>query len=994
MIHISKKLQGLLLSTLVASASISAALYEEVADTSGLAILTPALSERQTAKIRLPNGLEAFLISDPGVDQSGAALAVETGSWQDPDERPGLAHFCEHMLFLGNAKYPEEAGFTGFIEENGGTRNAYTTDRTTNYMFAVNNESLPEALDRFSNFFINPLFTTSALRREVKNVNSEFCRTVINDLWREGMVRKELARKEHPDSRFTCGNISTLGDVTTEEIRSWFESHYSSQLMHLVVVSDLPMEELKQLTAEKFGEIPNRGIGPFPVKGEQLDSKTLGKMVLISPHLDQRQLSMIWELPFQYEEARDSHAGQLVCAYLGYEGHGSLLQQLKEEGLAEKLSAGFYEYRVPHTEFAHLYLSVELTEKGLHHRDEVIERTFQTIELVRRKGIPDYFYREQQQMALLGFEFQSRQEVFATVQRHASMLVEEELESYPRKTLLADRYSPKAILAVVEQLTPERCLFGLMVPPQEIEARLTQVEPWTKTEYEVVSLPSATLRKWARGGLHPNVTLPEPNRFIPEKLELVYRGESDDQLPHPSLLVDDEFARVYWAVDRRFHVPELFAQFNIVSAAVDPADPRKAVLLDLTARAVIDQLGPIQYMALLAGHRFTVAPSWHGLAVTASGYSDKASDLLTEIFRTIRSSRPTEEQFLLYKASLVREYQNFDRQPPIAQAQELTQEVIYRDFNSHAEKERAILAINYGDLVQFMNQLTEETYVKGVVYGNLKEEEGRELWRGLHQALQRRGFSAGADLRPEVVCLPEGRGPFFLEKRIHNQGIAVILAIQEGEFSFERRAAQQILSMGMETPFFDELRTKQLTGYICATADAEIEGELFQQFAVESTSHDPRDLLARFELMIEQFLRAMPELTFSPAKFDLIRGSLITRLSQPPKNQVQMGQLLYQLAFDKRGDFDFLQKRIAATQAINYDQFLAYSHDFLGKGNKRRFAAFVLGELDRDQTLQYQPATSLRRLARLSRYGKQPAEADKVQLTESETVLNCIKSSS
>jgi insulysin len=971
---ISKKLQVLFLSTLVASTSVAATPYVEVEDTSGLSILTPALSKRETAKIRLPNGLEALIISDPGVDQSGAALAVEVGSWQDPDERPGLAHFCEHMLFLGNAKYPEEAGFTGFLQENAGNRNAYTSDRTTNYMFAVNNESFPEALDRFSNFFIDPLFTASALSREVKAVNSEFSRTVINDQWREGMVRKSLARKEHPDSRFTCGNASTLGDVTSEEVRNWFQSHYSAQLMHVVVVSSLPIDELKQLTAEKFGQIPNRGVGPFPVTGEQHDAKTLGKMVLISPHLDQRQLSMVWEVPFQYDEACDSHAGQLLCSYLGYEGHGSLLQQLKDEGLAEALSAGFYEHRVPHTDTAQLYLSIHLTEKGLLQRDEVIERVFQTVELVRRKGLPDYFFREQQQMALLSFEYQSRQEVFATVQRHASMMVEEELASYPRKSLLAGNYSPKAIHALVEKLTPESCLFGLMVPPQEIEARLTQVEPWTRTEYELVSLPQSTLKKWAKAAPHPHITLPEPNRFIPEKLELVYKGATNDQIPHPELLVDNDFASIYWAVDRRFHVPELFSQFNIVSAAVDPADPRKAVLLDLTARAVTDKLGPTQYMALLAGHKFQVAPSWHGLMVTASGYSDKASELLTEIFRTIRTSRPSEEQFALYKDSLIRDYQNFDRQPPIAQAQELTQEVIYRDFTSHAEKERAILAIGYNDLIEFMNQLTEETYIKGVVYGNLTEQEGQELWNGLHKALQRRGFSAGATLRPEVVCLPDGRGPFFLEKRIHNQGIAVILAIQEGEFSFEKRAAQQILSMGIETPFFDELRTKQQTGYVCASADAEIEGELFQQFAVESTSHDPRDLLARFELMIEQFLRAMPELTFSAAKFDLIRNSLVTRLSQPPKNQVHMGQLLYLLAFDKRGDFDFLQKRIAAAQEMRYDQFLAYSHDFLGKGNKRRFAAIVLGELDRDQTLQYQRATSLRRLARLSRYGKQAGE--------------------
>ena len=35
----------------------------------------------------------------------------QTGSFKDPVELPGLAHFCEHMLFLGTEKYPEEGKY-------------------------------------------------------------------------------------------------------------------------------------------------------------------------------------------------------------------------------------------------------------------------------------------------------------------------------------------------------------------------------------------------------------------------------------------------------------------------------------------------------------------------------------------------------------------------------------------------------------------------------------------------------------------------------------------------------------------------------------------------------------------------------------------------------------------------------------------------------------------------------------------------------------------
>jgi insulysin len=35
-------------------------------------------------------------------------MQVRVGSMCDPPELPGLAHFCEHMLFYSSEKYPVE----------------------------------------------------------------------------------------------------------------------------------------------------------------------------------------------------------------------------------------------------------------------------------------------------------------------------------------------------------------------------------------------------------------------------------------------------------------------------------------------------------------------------------------------------------------------------------------------------------------------------------------------------------------------------------------------------------------------------------------------------------------------------------------------------------------------------------------------------------------------------------------------------------------------
>ena len=48
--------------------------------------------------IKLRNNLQALLISDPATDKAAAALGVQVGHLSDPDDLPGLAHFCEHSM--------------------------------------------------------------------------------------------------------------------------------------------------------------------------------------------------------------------------------------------------------------------------------------------------------------------------------------------------------------------------------------------------------------------------------------------------------------------------------------------------------------------------------------------------------------------------------------------------------------------------------------------------------------------------------------------------------------------------------------------------------------------------------------------------------------------------------------------------------------------------------------------------------------------------------
>jgi insulysin len=125
--------------------------------------------------------MNALLVNDPEADMSAASMYVGVGSLSDPDDSShhgekfnGLAHFCEHMLFLGTKKYPNENYYQKFLEDNGGDSNAATGDDYTYFYFDISNQKFGEALDIFSQFFKEPLFNKESMDREMKAIDSEY----------------------------------------------------------------------------------------------------------------------------------------------------------------------------------------------------------------------------------------------------------------------------------------------------------------------------------------------------------------------------------------------------------------------------------------------------------------------------------------------------------------------------------------------------------------------------------------------------------------------------------------------------------------------------------------------------------------------------------------------------------------------------------------------------------------------------------------------------
>lgn len=925
--------------------------YEKIDDQAGLEILSPTLSDRKIAKIRLENGLHAYLISDPQVDKSAAALAVEAGSWNDPEEYPGMAHFLEHMLFMGTKAYPKEDEFMPFIKESGGLVNAYTASDRTVYMFSANNSAFEGGLDRFSHFFIDPLFNPGSIERELLAVDQEHAKNIENDGWRQYMIFKETGNPNHPNAKFSTGNADTLRGIPQDAMKKWYGEHYSAEKMHLVILSALPLDELVQLTVKDFSAVPNREVQTESFPHSMTSEQQRGSFIYIKPVKDLKILSLSWEMPQDLSTDQEAKVGELLSYTLKSGSKNSLLGLLKREHLAEEIGVSQEQLGKKNRLFT---IDVALTDKGIDQLDTVITYCFESLARLKQTGIPQYVYNEVHTIAETKYKYQSRMEPFEFVMSTAHTLVDEDLSTYPQKTLIPTKYDPNLIHEYLEYLTPENCVYFVIADPSKTQVATSQSEKWMGAEYQVRKMSQKQMTQLTNASINPQIGLPPPNHFIPKNLELVHQTASNEAII-PTLLEDNNYGKIYFADDKKYLSPEVTHFFRIKTPLIDGSAKSKA-LSDLYIKAVKDQLFPITSAAQAAGAQISIHHEGFSIGIALQGFSDGSDKILEEIMANLRKVHPSKEQFDLYKASLESSYENSEKELLFLQIQHTLKNTITNDHPSAGEKLSALSSIHYEDFNEFASNVLKKAYVEGLLYGNLTNEDAKTLVASVKNKLKAEEYPLKDQYQKSVLLLSDKQGPYMMSETTEMQGNATLLMIEQGPFSFQRRAGQQVIGTVLQNAFFDTLRTKQQVAYIAKAWDKSEENQLMQLFAVQSSTHLPTELIARFELFLENFVKQFT--TRLPLeKFEHVREMAITSLKTPPENLELSGLRLFTLAFEHDGDFELIDKRIGALKDLTYEETRALADEWLSRKNTRRLAILLEGVVPKDRDFRYENVT-------------------------------------
>ncbi|KAG6484003.1 hypothetical protein ZIOFF_060796 [Zingiber officinale] len=474
----------------------------------------------------------------------------------------------------------------------------------------------------FAQFFISPLMSPDATLREIKAVHSENQKNLLSDVWRMSQLQKHLSSRNHPYHKFGTGNWNTLevqpklnGLDTRLELIKFYKKYYSANLMHLVVYAREGLDAIQSLVEQKFCDIQNSGQDYSYFPGQPCSSEhlqILAKAVRIKQgHI----LRVVWPIAPSIRNYKEG-----PCRYLshliGHEGEGSVFFVLKQLGVlipvfdmadllqpvlsvgigwALSLEAGEGDWSL---EFSFFSVSIELTDKGHEHIEDIVGILFRYIDLLQNSGVNKWIFDERVLFAqvsevtsTLCFLAFKKGEVLVglhcftgTFNPNQKDGVNFPPEDWLVRWSLPSNFVPSTIQTILDELTPEN--IRMFWESKNFEGCTDSVEPWYGTSYSVEKVTVSIIKQWIAKAPEVDLHLPKQNVFIPSDLTI---KNAQEKVKYPILLRTSSFSRLWYKPDTMFSMPKAYikVEFNCPQSIVSP---EAEVLTYIFTKLLIDYL--------------------------------------------------------------------------------------------------------------------------------------------------------------------------------------------------------------------------------------------------------------------------------------------------------------------------------------------------------------------------------------------------------------------
>lgn len=874
---------------------------------------------------KLKNNLNCVLIYDKEADKSAAALTVNVGSLCDPEEFQGLAHFLEHMLFMGTEKYPNENDFSEFLTKNSGDSNAYTGLDSTQYYFDVKNEAFIEALDKFAQFFIKPLFNKSAVEREMKAVESEHKKYMRSDNNRFLEIFRSESNPKTPFRKFQTGSLITLKKPNVRKaLKKFHDMYYSSNIMNLVILSNIPLDKLEKLADDLFSGIKEIDTNIDRIRKNYLPDNiqsythdyNLSHFYHILNVKDKNTLSFYWIINenMYKDEKYKVDPMEYITSILHHEGKNSLTSILLKDEFITNLDSS-HEV-IAHT-FTQVYVNAHLTEKGYQNYEEIIRRVLAFVKRIQALPVNKHYFDEIQRMTYVDFDFFEKDDPVNFCSDLSENMAYYKPEDLLTGHYLIEKYDEKLIKSYIDMLTCENLNIYLCSNKFSMTEDDVITEKWYEVKYRKKKVDfNQYLENNVNGIYFKDYFYPEKNQFIPKNFELKNFENFSTEYTQPKIIQSREnYNTVWYKPDTKFKMPKAFilAQvylpFSHFGTLCDKNNPYQIgksftnnldyahyrTYLGLWHDIFYDELKEIVYLGSLARIDFSMYNNEMGFCIELSGFNDTLKQFSEEIFTLFVkiSNRKNIENFrnkLLNKIkNRIRIEKNSFKSSANAQvSNKLTAFITYPfvclDKSIEILEELKSEIINedkFSKFEFFLENYFSRSYFEWLVQGNLYPEEGIEIISFIQDLLQKSGMKLLEINQVRTVKLPSDYNFYhiFESQDDGNENSAIISYFQVGYLTEKESCLLELIEQILYDKFFDELRTKQALGYLVSLShryNRKIEGIVC---LVQSNVQSPEFIYKKINKFFDDF-NLTDENNLADQDFISHRDALINNLKQ------------------------------------------------------------------------------------------------------------------
>ncbi|KAK2595763.1 metalloprotease [Conoideocrella luteorostrata] len=800
------------------------------------------------------------------------------------------------------------------------------------------------ALDRFAQFFIEPLFLSKTLDNEMIAVDNENKKNLQSDLWRLHQLEKSLSNPKHPYCHFSTGNYEVLKTIpesqginVREKFMEFHARHYSANRMKLVVLGREPLDVLQEWVEELFSDIENKNLPPNRwTEEEPFRESDLGTQCFAKPVMDSRELNLMFPI-IDEEHLFESQPSRYVSHLIGHESPGSIMSYIKMKGWGNGLSAGAHSI-CPGTPST-FYIQVKLTEEGLKYYSEIVKIIFQYIAMLRESPPQEWIFDEQKRLADADFKFRQNTPHSTFTSRTSSVMQ----KPLPREWLLSGHsrlrtFDALAISKVLDRIRPKN--MRMTIVSRNFPGNWDKKETWYGTEYRYEKIPAGLLdeleaaMQMPKDKRLPELHLPHVNNCIANKLEVDKKEVSQPALA-PRVLRNDQVARTWWKKDDTFWAPKA----NVVISLKNPvnyASAANSVKAKLFAELVRDALEEDSYNWDLAGVHYTISFDRRGLVLNFSGYNDKLPVLLEQVAVTTRDLSIKDERFDIVKERLTRGYENRQLQSAFHQV---------GDYLYWLNSERSYIVEEYAaelpnitaDAVRlFHKQVLSQCYIEVYIHGNMYRNDALKVTDIVESTFQPRRLPQPEWPIGRSMVLPPGSN--FVYKKELKDPANVNHCVQSYFHIGDRgdrqiRAKTLLLAQMIHEPAFDQLRTKEQLGYIVFSGARSFATTIGLSIIVQSEK-TPEYLDRRIEAFLTRFGRNLRKMT--KKAFNDHKQSLTNALLEKLRNLNQESSRHWTQISNEYYDFEQGQQDAAYVKTLARSEMRQFFNTYLSPSSTTR----------------------------------------------------------